>query len=68
MFPGNRNSLTVSRQQKFIDQGKMKGSFLRYFEYLMKERKDSQGNYGNWDIVQTHEEILQDWCFFYAIW
>gem|GEM_PF-5489476 len=38
----------------------MKGSFLRYFEYLMKERKDSQGNYGNWDIVQTHEEILQD--------
>lgn len=43
----------------FQDQGKMKGSFLRYFEYLTEARKDSQGNYGNWDSVLKH---LKKYC------
>lgn len=43
----------------FQDQGKMKGSFLRYFEYLTEARKDSQGNYGNWDSVMKH---LKKYC------
>ena len=38
----------------FQDQGKMKGSFLRYFEYLAEKRKDSEGNYGNWDSTLKH--------------
>ncbi len=38
----------------FQDQGKMKGSFIRYFEYLAEKRKDSKGNYGNWDSTLKH--------------
>jgi len=38
----------------FQDQGKMKGSFLRYVEYLAEKRKDSEGNYGNWDSALKH--------------
>jgi len=38
----------------FQDQGKMKGSFIRYVEYLALKRKDSIGNYGNWDSALKH--------------
>ena len=38
----------------FQDMGKMKGSFLKYFEYLTEKRKDSTGNYGNWDSTLKH--------------
>ncbi|MCK9613130.1 MAG: site-specific integrase [Bacteroidales bacterium] len=38
----------------FQDQSKMKSSFLRYFEYLTEKRKDSSGNYGNWDSTLKH--------------
>ncbi|MFZ4740350.1 MAG: phage integrase SAM-like domain-containing protein [Bacteroidales bacterium] len=38
----------------FQDQGKMKGSFVRYFEYLAEKRKDSEGNYANWDSTLKH--------------
>jgi Ca2+-transporting ATPase len=38
----------------FQDQSKMKGSFLRYVEYLAEKRKDSKGNYDNWDSTLKH--------------
>jgi integrase len=38
----------------FQDQSKMKGSFLRYFEYLSEKRKGNTGNYGNWDSTFKH--------------
>ena len=38
----------------FQDLRKMKGSFLRYVEYLAEKRKDSAGNYGNWDSALKH--------------
>ena len=38
----------------FQDHGKMKGSFLRYFEYLTEKRTASAGNYGNWDSTLKH--------------
>lgn len=56
----------------FQDLTKLKGSFLRYFEYLMEKRKDSEGNYGNWDSTLKHlktyapldvtfEQINKEW-------
>jgi len=38
----------------FQDQSKQKGSFLRYVEYLAEKRKDSKGNYDNWDSTLKH--------------
>lgn len=38
----------------FQDLGKIKGSFLLYVEYLAEKRKDSEGNYGNWDSALKH--------------
>ncbi|MBC8315666.1 MAG: site-specific integrase [Bacteroidetes bacterium] len=38
----------------FQDQGKLKGSFLRYFEYLTEKRRISKGNHGNWDSTLKH--------------
>ena len=38
----------------FQDQSKLKGSFLRYVEYLAEKRKSSQGNYDNWDSALKH--------------
>jgi integrase len=38
----------------FQDRGKMKGTFLRYVEYLAEQRKGSKGNYGNWDSALKH--------------
>ena len=38
----------------FSDSGKMKGSFIKYFEYLTEKRNDSDGNYGNWDSTLKH--------------
>lgn len=38
----------------FQDQGKIKGSFLRYFENLTEKRRESNGNYGNWDSTLKH--------------
>jgi integrase len=38
----------------FQDQSKMKGSFISYFEYLTNKKKDTPGNYGNWDSTLKH--------------
>ena len=40
----------------FRDNEKMKGSFLTYMRLLAEKRKDSSGNYGNWDSVVKHLE------------
>ncbi len=56
----------------FKDLGKSKGSFLKYFEILTEKRKDSAGNYGNWDSTLKYlkkfaptdvsfEEINKKW-------
>ena len=36
------------------DQDRLKGSFIKYIEYLADKRKDSLGNYGNWDSAVKH--------------
>lgn len=38
----------------FQDSGKLKGSFLGYVEYLAEKRKDSKGNYDNWESALKH--------------
>ncbi len=38
----------------FQDQSKAKGSFIRYVEYLSEKRRDSKGNYDNWDSALKH--------------
>jgi len=38
----------------FEQQGKLKGSFLQYFENLTEKRKDSDGNHGNWRSTLVH--------------
>lgn len=38
----------------FQDKSKMKGSFISYFEYLTNKKKDTPGNYGNWDSTLKH--------------
>ena len=38
----------------FQEQGKLKGSFLKYFEYLGEKRKASKGNHGNWTSALKH--------------
>lgn len=44
----------------FADSGKMKGSFINYMEYLKENRKDSAGNYGNWDSALKHLKTFAD--------
>jgi integrase len=43
----------------FQDSEKLKGNFLLYFDTLTELRKDSKGNYGNWDSVGKH---LRKYC------
>lgn len=38
----------------FRDNEKLKGSFTAYLELLTEKRKDSSGNYGNWDSMLKH--------------
>ena len=38
----------------FRDNEKLKGSFTAYIELLTEKRKDSSGNYGNWDSMLKH--------------
>jgi integrase len=38
----------------FHDKEKLKGSFINYFNSLMKNRSDSDGNYGNWKSTLLH--------------
>lgn len=38
----------------FRDTEKSKGSFLTYFETLTEKRRNSQGNWGNWDSTLKH--------------
>lgn len=38
----------------FRDTEKTKGSFISYFEHLTEQRKNSEGNYGNWDSTLKH--------------
>lgn len=49
----------------FYDQGKLKGSFIRYMEYLAEKRKASTGNYENWNSTLKHLKkfILLDVTF-----
>ncbi|MCB0536013.1 MAG: site-specific integrase [Bacteroidetes bacterium] len=41
----------------FRDKEKLKGSFLSYFSDLTEKKKESLGNYGNWDSVRKHLKI-----------
>lgn len=43
----------------FQDSEKLKGNFLMYFDTLTEKRKESTGNYGNWDSVGKH---LKKYC------
>src|SRR5688572_26424020 len=36
------------------DKSKIKASFIKYIEMLCEKRKDSKGNYGNWDSTLKH--------------
>ncbi|RZS97543.1 site-specific integrase [Cecembia calidifontis] len=49
----------------FRDNEKLKGSFTAYLELLASKRKDSPGNYGNWDSMIKHMKafIPQDISF-----
>lgn len=38
----------------FRDNEKLKGNFINYIELLTEKRKDSKGNYGNWDSMLKH--------------
>jgi integrase len=38
----------------FTDAQKIKGSFIDYVDLLKEKRKNSQGNYGNWDSASKH--------------
>ncbi len=38
----------------FRDNEKLKGSFIAYIQLLTEKRKDSSGNYGNWDSMLKH--------------
>ena len=38
----------------FRDTDKAKGSFIAYFERLTEKRRNSLGNWGNWDSVLKH--------------
>lgn len=38
----------------FQDQTRVKGSFIAYMEKMAASRKDSKGNWGNWDSVIKH--------------
>tara|TARA_R100000306_G_C4375381_1_gene141738 strand:- start:1622 stop:2716 length:1095 start_codon:yes stop_codon:yes gene_type:complete len=38
----------------FRDNEKLKASFIDYIELLTEKRKDSTGNYGNWDSMLKH--------------
>lgn len=38
----------------FRDNEKLKGSFTAYIQLLTNKRKDSSGNYGNWDSMLKH--------------
>lgn len=38
----------------FSDNEKLKASFINYVEMLTEKRKDSKGNYGNWDSMLKH--------------
>lgn len=38
----------------FTDAQKIKGSFIDYVELLKDKRKNSSGNYGNWDSAHKH--------------
>lgn len=40
----------------FRDNEKLKGSFITYMRMLAEQRKNSSGNYGNWDSVVKHLE------------
>lgn len=38
----------------FKSENKVKANFIEYFSNLTEERKESMGNYGNWDSVLKH--------------
>lgn len=38
----------------FTDAQRVKGSFIDYVELLKEKRKNSAGNYGNWDSAHKH--------------
>lgn len=42
----------------FRDTQKAKGSFLAYFQQLMSKRKNSLGNWGNWNSTLKHLQKL----------
>jgi len=52
-----RDKKSIQYQSKYYgleDVSKMDSSFIEYFKILMEARKNSLGNYGNWDSVLKH--------------
>ncbi|MEM0518971.1 MULTISPECIES: site-specific integrase [Aequorivita] len=45
----------------FRDNEKLKASFTNYIELLTEKRKDSTGNYGNWDSMLKHLKSYIPW-------
>jgi integrase len=52
----------------FHDRGKLNGSFLKYMEMQAEDRRDSNGNYGNWKSTIKHlKEYTGGELFFHEI-
>ncbi len=43
-----------NKQYGFTVEYKIQTNFIEYFKSLIDQRKDSQGNYGNWDSALKH--------------
>ena len=51
----SKRVLQIKNQEfGFKDTEKIKGSFISYFEHLTEKRKNSDGNWGNWDSTLKH--------------
>jgi len=44
----------LNNRNGFRSDSKSKSNFIEYFEQLTEAKKDSKGNYGNWDSVLKH--------------
>lgn len=44
----------INNAHGFHSSFKLDASFIEYFELLTEERKESKGNYGNWDSTLKH--------------
>jgi integrase len=49
-----RNLALITNQYNLADVNKQKASFIKYLESLAEKRKESKGNYDNWDSMLKH--------------